>query len=78
MKKNPSSLTDFLFLNPPLAYLTQPENTKIDQNKGFPMNAAHLHLIVNHVPVLGPVFALLLLSLGMIRRSVDLKKAGLL
>ena len=41
------------------------------------MNAIHLHLMLTHVPVLGTVFALLLLGLGLARRSDELKKAAL-
>jgi uncharacterized membrane protein len=42
------------------------------------MNAAHLHLLVNHAPVFGVVFALALLGFGRYRRSEDLTRAGLL
>jgi len=42
------------------------------------MSATHLHLIVNHVPVLGPAFGLLLLALGWVKKSEDLKRASLL
>ncbi len=41
------------------------------------MNATHLHLLLNHVPVLGPVFALGLLAFGIWRKSADLQKAAL-
>ncbi len=33
------------------------------------MNAAHLHLILNHIPVLGSLFGLILLLFGIFRRS---------
>ncbi len=36
------------------------------------MNAAHLHLVTNHLPVVGVPFALLLLAWGMWRRSAEL------
>jgi uncharacterized membrane protein YfcA len=38
----------------------------------MPLDAAHLHLVVNHLPVLGAPFLLLLLALGLIRRSGEL------
>lgn len=41
------------------------------------MNQAHIHLIVNHVPILGSLFALLLLGAGLVMRSEILTKAGL-
>jgi hypothetical protein len=40
-------------------------------------SGAHLHLILNHLPVVGSVFALLLLAWGMCRRSDDVKRAAL-
>jgi uncharacterized membrane protein len=40
------------------------------------MNATHLHLLLNHVPVLGSVFALGLLAFGMWRKSAELQKAA--
>lgn len=41
------------------------------------MSPTHLHLWLNHVPLLGLVFGILLLAGGALRRSQDLKKAGL-
>lgn len=41
------------------------------------MNWAHVHLMLNHVPLIGAVFALLLLVAGLFRRSGDLQKAAL-
>jgi len=41
------------------------------------MNGAHLHLLINHVPVLGTIFGLALLAFAMWRGSDDLKKAAL-
>ncbi|HXE73616.1 MAG TPA: hypothetical protein VNO81_13225 [Candidatus Nitrosotenuis sp.] len=41
------------------------------------MNPTHLHLLLNHVPLLGLVFGILLLAGGALRRSEELKKAGL-
>lgn len=42
------------------------------------MNGPHLHLILNHMPILGTAFGSLLLLLGLIKKSPDLKKTGLL
>jgi hypothetical protein len=41
------------------------------------MALSHLHLILNHVPVIGSVIALGLLLLSLVRRSADLRRAGL-
>jgi uncharacterized membrane protein len=41
------------------------------------MNAAHVHLLLNHVPVLGIIFGLLLLAYAIYRRQEDLMRAGL-
>lgn len=41
------------------------------------MNWAHLHLLLNHVPVLGTVFGLGLLTYAIMRRSDHLKRAAL-
>ncbi len=41
------------------------------------MNATHLHLILNHLPVLGTAFGLGLLLFGLWRRSSELKKTAL-
>ncbi|SRR5581483_2991226 len=41
------------------------------------MNAAHVHLILNHIPVLGTPFALILLAYGFARRSDDVQRAAL-
>jgi uncharacterized membrane protein len=40
------------------------------------MNAAYVHLTLNHVPVLGVVFALPLLGFGLLRRNTTLVRAG--
>jgi len=42
------------------------------------INAAHLHLMVNHVPVFGTIFAALLIGWGMLRKSEDVLRLGLL
>ena len=41
------------------------------------MDAAHIHLLLNHVPVLGTIFALVLLGYGTVRGSDDVVKASL-
>lgn len=42
------------------------------------MNTTHVHLLLNHVPVLGAAFGLLILLIGLWRRSDELKKAALI
>jgi hypothetical protein len=39
------------------------------------MSAAHIHLLLNHIPILGSIFGLLLLLYAMFRRSDEIKKA---
>lgn len=41
------------------------------------MNATHLHLVLNHVTVLGNLFGLVLLAYACWRKSEDLKKESL-
>lgn len=43
----------------------------------LPTNAAHWHLVLNHLPVTGSLAALLLLGWALIRNSDDLKRAAL-
>jgi hypothetical protein len=43
----------------------------------LPVNAAHWHLVLNHLPVVGSLAALLLLGWALIRNTDDLKRAGL-
>ena len=40
------------------------------------MNATHLHLLLNHVPVVGTAFALVFLGYGLAKNSNDLKFAA--
>ncbi len=42
------------------------------------MNAAHLHLMVNHAPVIGSFAALSLLAWAIVRKSWELQRAALL
>jgi hypothetical protein len=41
------------------------------------MNYPHLHLLTNHIPVLGSMFGLALLAWGLIRRDASLVKTAL-
>ena len=41
------------------------------------MNATHLHLMLNHIPVIGTGFALLLLLVALAKRSDEWKKVSL-
>lgn len=40
------------------------------------MNLVHLHLLLNHVPVIGAIFGFLLLGFGVLKNSNELKKAS--
>ena len=42
------------------------------------MNAAHFHLIVNHLPLFAAMFGGLLMAAGLWRRSENLTRAGLM
>jgi hypothetical protein len=42
------------------------------------MNAAHLHLLVTHVPTMAAIFGLVLLMLAFFKRSEDLKQTSLI
>jgi uncharacterized membrane protein len=41
------------------------------------MDAAHIHLLLNHIPVLGTIFATPLFAYALIRRSDELKRLSL-
>lgn len=41
------------------------------------MSATHLHLVLNHVPILGIPFGIALLLMGVLRHSEELKRAAL-
>jgi formate hydrogenlyase subunit 3/multisubunit Na+/H+ antiporter MnhD subunit len=41
------------------------------------MSAAHVHLLLNHIPILGSIFGLLLLGYGILRKSDAINKASL-
>ncbi|WP_133272618.1 hypothetical protein [Hymenobacter radiodurans] len=42
------------------------------------MNGAHLHLLLNHLPILGSLFGLVLLLVALVRRQPLLVRAGLI
>jgi len=42
------------------------------------MSATHLHLLINHLPVMGGPIAIVLLAWALIARSRDLTRAGLI
>jgi len=52
-------------------------NKELDQLGETTMDAAHIHLLLNHIPILGTVFGLLLLCYGTWRHSDEIKKASL-
>ena len=41
------------------------------------MNAVHVHLLLNHIPILGSIFGLLLLLYAVAKSSDELKKTSL-
>ena len=41
------------------------------------MNQAHIHLIVNHLPIMGSLFAAVLLGAGVLQQNLSLTRAGL-
>lgn len=41
------------------------------------MNQTHLHLLLNHFPVIGAIFCLLLLLFALLRKSDELKRTSL-
>ena len=40
------------------------------------MNAAHLHLVLNHFPVIGSAIAIFVLIIGILKKSDDINKTG--
>lgn len=42
------------------------------------MNAAHLHLVLNHIPLIGSAFAILVLLIGIFKKSDDVKKVSVI
>ena len=40
------------------------------------MDAVHLHLLLNHIPILGTLFGLLLLVYALIRKTMTLRKSA--
>ena len=41
------------------------------------MNQAHIHLIINHLPIMGSLFAAVLLGAGVLQKNLSLTRAGL-
>jgi hypothetical protein len=41
------------------------------------MNPAHLHLMLNHIPVLGTAFCMALVGWALIQKSEELKRVSL-
>lgn len=41
------------------------------------MNEAHLHLLLNHVPILGSLFGLVVLAVGLFRHDTSVVRTGL-
>ena len=41
------------------------------------MNWAHIHLLLNHIPVLGTAFGILLLAFAIVRKSEEIKQVSL-
>jgi uncharacterized membrane protein len=41
------------------------------------MNGAHLHLVLNHFPVIGLIFCLAMLMAGILRKSEELTRTGI-
>ena len=41
------------------------------------LNPAHIHMLVNHIPVFGSIFAALLIGWGLLRKSEEVLRLGL-
>jgi len=41
------------------------------------LNPAHLHIMLNHIPIFGALFAALLIAWGLLRKSEDVLRLGL-
>ena len=42
------------------------------------MNAAHLHIVLNHFPIIGTAISIFVLLIGLIKKSDDVKKTSIL
>ncbi|MEP7145625.1 MAG: hypothetical protein ABI792_01310, partial [bacterium] len=42
------------------------------------MNAAHLHLVINHFPIIGSAIAIFVLLIGFLKKSDEIKKVSAL
>ena len=50
------------------------KSERINLSQDKTMSAAHIHLLLNHIPIFGSIFGLLLLLYAMLRRSAEIKK----
>jgi uncharacterized membrane protein len=41
------------------------------------MNGAHFHLLVNHIPIVGTIFGMLILLAGIVLKNITVKQTGL-
>lgn len=41
------------------------------------MNGVHFHLLLNHIPILGALFGIIVMLLGILARNVSFKRLGL-
>lgn len=46
-------------------------------NEPMNLNSAHIHLLLNHLPIIGTLFGFFLLAAALVRKSDELKRAGL-
>src|SRR5437773_11143022 len=56
----------------------RPRNTTLRFHSGSTMNLAHLHLILNHIPIIGTIIGLGLFIVSLVGDTDDLKRASLL
>lgn len=42
------------------------------------MNPAHLHLVLNHIPIIGTALSVFVLIVGILKKSDEVKKTGML
>jgi uncharacterized membrane protein len=52
-------------------------STRAQKGEKMVLNAAHLHLILNHIPILGSIFITVLFIVALIYRNVFLQKVSL-
>src|SRR5437867_11980049 len=56
----------------------RPRNTTLRFHSGSTMNLAHLHLILNHIPIIGTIIGLGLFIVSLVGDTDDLKRASLM